>query len=56
MISPLCTNCHDITVILLNVELNTINLTFGNYRRKSKLNTEKIGKIWKKGKLNSEKI
>ena len=27
MISPLCTNCHDITVILLNVELNTINLT-----------------------------
>jgi hypothetical protein len=20
---PLCTNCHDITVILLNVELNT---------------------------------
>jgi hypothetical protein len=24
MISPLCTNCHDITVILLNVELNTI--------------------------------
>jgi hypothetical protein len=27
MISPLCTNCHDITVVLLNVELNTINLT-----------------------------
>jgi hypothetical protein len=27
MISPLCTNCHDITVILLNVTLNTINLT-----------------------------
>ena len=27
MISPLCTNCHDIAVILLNVELNTINLT-----------------------------
>ena len=27
MISPLCTNCHDITVILLNVALNTINLT-----------------------------
>ena len=25
MISPLCTNCHDITVILLNVALNTIN-------------------------------
>jgi hypothetical protein len=31
---------------------------FGKCRRKSKLNTgsEKIGKIWKKGKLNSEKI
>jgi hypothetical protein len=28
IISPLCTNCHDITVILLNVALNTINLTF----------------------------
>jgi hypothetical protein len=28
MISPLCTNCHNITVILLNVELNTINLIF----------------------------
>jgi hypothetical protein len=28
MISPLCTNCHDITVILLNVALNTINLIF----------------------------
>jgi hypothetical protein len=27
MISPLCRNCHDITVVLLNVELNTINLT-----------------------------
>jgi hypothetical protein len=27
MISPLCTNCHDITVILLNMALNTINLT-----------------------------
>jgi hypothetical protein len=27
MISPLCTNGHDITVILLNVALNTINLT-----------------------------
>jgi hypothetical protein len=27
MISPLCTNGHDITVILLNVTLNTINLT-----------------------------
>ena len=27
MISPLCTNCHDISVILLNVALNTINLT-----------------------------
>jgi hypothetical protein len=27
LISPLCTNCHDITVILLNVALNTINLT-----------------------------
>jgi hypothetical protein len=27
MISPLCTSCHNITVILLNVELNTINLT-----------------------------
>jgi hypothetical protein len=26
MISPLCTNCHDITVILLNVALSTINL------------------------------
>jgi hypothetical protein len=25
---------------------------FGKYRRKSKLNSEKIGKIWKKGKLN----
>ena len=24
--------------------------------KKSKLNSEKIGKIWKKGKLNSEKI
>jgi hypothetical protein len=29
---------------------------FGKYRGKSKLNSEKIGKIWKKGKLNSEKI
>ena len=28
MISPLCTNCHDITVILLNVALNIINLIF----------------------------
>jgi predicted HNH restriction endonuclease len=28
MISPLCTNCHDITVILFNVALNTINLIF----------------------------
>jgi hypothetical protein len=28
MISHLCTNCHDITVILLNVALNTINLIF----------------------------
>jgi hypothetical protein len=28
MISPLCTNCHDITVILLNAALNTINLIF----------------------------
>ena len=27
MISPLCTNCHDITEILLNVALNTITLT-----------------------------
>ena len=24
--------------------------------KKNKLNSEKIGKIWKKGKLNSEKI
>jgi hypothetical protein len=24
--------------------------------KKSKLNSEKIGKIWKKGKLNSEKM
>ena len=24
--------------------------------KKSKLNSEKIGKIWKKGKLDSEKI
>jgi hypothetical protein len=29
---------------------------FGKYSRKSKLKREKIGKIWKKGKLNSEKI
>jgi hypothetical protein len=28
MTSPLCTNCHDIAVILLNVALNTINLIF----------------------------
>jgi hypothetical protein len=28
MISALCTNCHDIAVILLNVALNTINLHF----------------------------
>jgi riboflavin transporter FmnP len=28
MISPLGTNCHDIAVILLNVALHTINLTF----------------------------
>jgi hypothetical protein len=28
MISPLCTNCHDITVILLNLALNTIKLIF----------------------------
>jgi hypothetical protein len=27
-----------------------------NTEEKSKLNSEKIGKIWKKGKLNSEKI
>jgi hypothetical protein len=27
MISPLCTNCHDITVILLNMALSTIKLT-----------------------------
>jgi hypothetical protein len=27
LISPLCTACHDISVILLNVDLNTINLT-----------------------------
>jgi hypothetical protein len=33
MISALCTNCHDIAVILLNVALNTINLHFyKNYR------------------------
>ena len=24
--------------------------------KKSKLNSEKIGKLWKKGKMNSEKI
>jgi hypothetical protein len=29
---------------------------FGKYRRKSKLNSEMIGKIWKEGKLNTEKI
>jgi hypothetical protein len=28
MISPLCINCHDISVLLLNVALNTINLIF----------------------------
>ena len=28
MISPLCTNCHDVTVLLLNVASNTINLIF----------------------------
>jgi hypothetical protein len=28
MISPVCTNGHDITVILLNVALNTNNLIF----------------------------
>ena len=28
----------------------------GEIRKKSKLNSEKIGKIWKKSKLNSEKI
>jgi hypothetical protein len=112
MISPLCTNCHDITVILLNVALNTNSLTlylqrhiptylsinifmriidffnfchgrkaswnvkwygkygrkiswmvkwFGKYRRKlwndrenTDENSEKIRKIWKKSKLNSE--
>jgi hypothetical protein len=27
-----------------------------NTEEKSKLNSEKIGKIWKKGKLNSEKV
>jgi hypothetical protein len=27
MLSPWCTNGHDITVILLNVAFNTINLT-----------------------------
>ena len=27
IISPLCTDCHDITVILLNVALNTIHLS-----------------------------
>jgi hypothetical protein len=32
MISPLCTNCHDVTVILLNVALNTINLIFNLQR------------------------
>jgi hypothetical protein len=26
MISPLCTNCYDITVILLNVAIHYINL------------------------------
>ena len=25
------------------------------WKKESKLNSEKIGKIWKKGKLNSEK-
>jgi hypothetical protein len=27
-ISPLCTNCHDVNVILLNMALNTINQIF----------------------------
>jgi hypothetical protein len=41
MISPLCTNCHDITVILLNVELNTINLTLYLQRHIGVRNEEK---------------
>jgi hypothetical protein len=48
MISPLCTNCHDITVILLNVALND--------RENTDENSEKIRKIWKKSKLNSEML
>jgi hypothetical protein len=28
----------------------------GQYRKKSKSNSETIGKIWRKGKSNSEKI
>jgi hypothetical protein len=58
MISPLCTNDHD-TVILLNVALNTINLTsemIWKIWKKSRLNSEMIWKIWRKAKLNSEKI
>jgi hypothetical protein len=46
MMSPLCTNCHDITVILLNVELNT------KYGRKA---SWIVIKLRKKSKLNSEK-
>jgi hypothetical protein len=29
---------------------------FGKYGKKSKLNSERIWKIWKKGKLKNEKI
>jgi hypothetical protein len=40
MISPLCTNCNDITVILLNVALKIW--------KKGKPKSEKIWKIQKK--------
>jgi hypothetical protein len=29
---------------------------YGKYRRNLRMNSEKIWKIWQKGKLNSEKI
>jgi hypothetical protein len=64
MMSPLCTNCHDITVILLNVALNTINLIFYLQRHIPTYlsiyifinNEKKIWNIWKERKLNSDKI
>jgi hypothetical protein len=56
MISPLCTNCHDITVILTWKKGKLKCEMIWKIWKKDKLNSEMIWKIQKKSKLNSEKI